>query len=442
MKKLLPISMLAMVTVCPAFADIDNESMCVVGTLNESSNNGNAGVQAIWTGAQYSEDPGYYLLYDSTNGTITQHVTCPANSYCPGFANETFADASIGIISCSNGSNIGGNYSDAGATRENLCYDTITRTCAVQNPLTVPHGTVTYANQSATTKEYYDYVYIPNDTLACAATVSCDTGYTATSKGALADYVNIQVLDYDDNYYRAKSNSGTRTDGNNAAPLSAGSWEIKWKNGTTVSGISSCNTTRNDIVYYITEFADNNITAEQMMTALYSVTTPEQFTRLQEILTQYQSGDITFEEAGTLIYKEFNINTSAQFTQNSTGANCWCKMTGYTLTGQSAVDTSSNTGWVWWTIYDNANNCADYCAHSCASRVSYWTHARAAVFGEYGEYPTCTPNTINLTWYSVGDTVYETNTCTYDQPITLPATNPTRTGYIFSGWRLRTTPAQ
>ncbi len=49
-----------------------------------------------------------------------------------------------------------------------------------------------------------------------------------------------------------------------------------------------------------------------------------------------------------------------------------------------------------------------------------------------------TPNIINLNWYSVGDTVYETNTCTYGQPITLPATNPTRPGYIFSGWRLRT----
>ncbi len=52
------------------------------------------------------------------------------------------------------------------------------------------------------------------------------------------------------------------------------------------------------------------------------------------------------------------------------------------------------------------------------------------------------PNTINLNWYSVGDTVYETNQCTYGQPITLPATNPTRPGYIFSGWRLRTPPQQ
>ena len=49
-----------------------------------------------------------------------------------------------------------------------------------------------------------------------------------------------------------------------------------------------------------------------------------------------------------------------------------------------------------------------------------------------------TPNIINLNWYSVGDTLYETNTCTYGQPITLPATNPTRPGYTFVGWRLRT----
>ena len=52
------------------------------------------------------------------------------------------------------------------------------------------------------------------------------------------------------------------------------------------------------------------------------------------------------------------------------------------------------------------------------------------------------PNTINLRWYSVGDTVFETSQCTYGDTITLPATNPTRPGYIFAGWQLRPTPAE
>ncbi len=46
------------------------------------------------------------------------------------------------------------------------------------------------------------------------------------------------------------------------------------------------------------------------------------------------------------------------------------------------------------------------------------------------------PTIINLNWYD-RDTIIATNTCRYGQPITLPP-EPTRPGYIFSGWRLRT----
>ena len=47
-----------------------------------------------------------------------------------------------------------------------------------------------------------------------------------------------------------------------------------------------------------------------------------------------------------------------------------------------------------------------------------------------------TPNTINLDWYNGNETVAQT-TCEYDGEITLPAP-PTRPGYTFSGWRLKT----
>ena len=46
-------------------------------------------------------------------------------------------------------------------------------------------------------------------------------------------------------------------------------------------------------------------------------------------------------------------------------------------------------------------------------------------------------NTININWYN-GDTRILQNTCTYDSSITLP-TEPTKPGYTFAGWRLRTT---
>ena len=49
-------------------------------------------------------------------------------------------------------------------------------------------------------------------------------------------------------------------------------------------------------------------------------------------------------------------------------------------------------------------------------------------------------NTINLEWYNEDTklTVPTTsNTCTYDGGITLPSTNPTKTGYTFRGWQVR-----
>ena len=46
------------------------------------------------------------------------------------------------------------------------------------------------------------------------------------------------------------------------------------------------------------------------------------------------------------------------------------------------------------------------------------------------------PNTINLNWWNGNGSVAQT-TCEYDGTITLPTT-PTRTGYTFAGWKLKT----
>ena len=50
------------------------------------------------------------------------------------------------------------------------------------------------------------------------------------------------------------------------------------------------------------------------------------------------------------------------------------------------------------------------------------------------------PNTIDLRWYNNNTllTVQSTaNTCIYDGALTIPATEPTRTGYTFVGWQVR-----
>lgn len=49
-------------------------------------------------------------------------------------------------------------------------------------------------------------------------------------------------------------------------------------------------------------------------------------------------------------------------------------------------------------------------------------------------------NTINLNWYDNNTIMTPSNTtantCTYDNRITLPSTNPTKTGYTFTGWEV------
>ena len=49
------------------------------------------------------------------------------------------------------------------------------------------------------------------------------------------------------------------------------------------------------------------------------------------------------------------------------------------------------------------------------------------------------PNTIDITWYN-GNDVFATNSCVYDDILTLPSGTPTKTGYTFDGWRVRGLP--
>jgi len=46
------------------------------------------------------------------------------------------------------------------------------------------------------------------------------------------------------------------------------------------------------------------------------------------------------------------------------------------------------------------------------------------------------PNTIDITWYN-GNDVFATNSCVYDDILTLPSGTPTKTGYTFDGWRVK-----
>ncbi|MFQ6778088.1 MAG: InlB B-repeat-containing protein, partial [Alphaproteobacteria bacterium] len=108
---------------------------------------------------------------------------------------------------------------------------------------------------------------------------------------------------------------------------------------------------------------------------------------------------------------------------------CWCH-------ADSLDGTSVSSSWVFVVGRGNADGCAYDCADVCAYNFSDSYVVRGALFGKGSAKSECVANEINVNWYN-GETLYETNQCTYDGAITLP-TAPEKTGYTFKGWKLVT----
>ena len=382
MKKLFLTSAVCMGIACPAFATVtSNSDTCNDTNLGTAS--GTANLEAIWTANTYSEPAGQYLLY--SNGTISQHQTCPANSVCEGFTDETFADASMGIKSCTAVSEEWGYtgsdaypYSASGTSRGAMCYDTVTATCSTINPYSDPHGTVNYANATASAKTYLndddrDVMVLDNPASCAVASLTCNTGYHSTgTNGALANYVNANTV-WDENYVRYKSLSGTGSNMGSQTGLALGEYEVKWEDGTTVHGMAKCSATNG-----------------------------------------------TYATTGT--------------PSDTNGGYCWCDMTGYNVTN-GLLQTVASPSWVFYGGNGSASNCANYCAHYCATNVQNYSAFRGALFGSLGANMQCVANTIDIDWYN-GNTKVESNQCTYDSTITLPS-QPDKTGYTFNGWKIK-----
>lgn len=93
-----------------------------------------------------------------------------------------------------------------------------------------------------------------------------------------------------------------------------------------------------------------------------------------------------------------------------------------------ATNSCSKTGYGF-----NLWSCTGGLGERAASSVYNWAITEAV---------TCTalwtPNTINIDWDPANGAAHTQNTCEYDGAITLPA-QPTRTGYTFNGWTVKTT---
>ena len=449
-KKLFLTSVFVACTFVPVYAGatyVTNASTCNDTTLGSDSS---ASLIAEWTPLTYSENPGQYLLYDSVNGTVTEHQTCPANSYCPGFTNQTFNDASIGINACSTVGDTTYTLSAAGATSPAYCYKTTTTTCAAKNPYYYGHGTANYATSGSINCKIYAQTDSLNnlsggnictlDTVAsCAITsLSCATGYSSTgTNGALAAYVN-ENAPYDNQFTRYKSNDGNNTKGDQTG-LSNGDWSVKWMDSTTVTGIASCNTNGSATAYFQDNYGsvlNSTMTAEAFFTGFAAVATSAQVERVSSLFTQYASNKVTSDEVYMRITKELYADSTANYTTSSTGQYCWCKMNGYSLLG-GATQTVSNSSWVFIDTHETSGDCASNCTYLCVNAVINQANFRNAIFGSLGANMECTPNTISLDWDPDNGSSHTNNTCTYDGAITLP-TEPTKPGYQFAGWAVVT----
>ena len=403
---------------------------------------GPATLNAIWTAIEYQCQPGQYL-----SASDADYHQCPANSYCNGNGTYTYTDGVDGCLTaCPN------NYpnSAAGANSQSWCYTNSTTSCATRNPYLGEHGTPTYANVTANCRIYDPTDESDNDNDCklnsisdCSITsVQCDAGYTSTgSFGPLYGYIGDAALQ---KAIRNKSFVGIGSHGDQTG-LSSGDWEATYNDGTKIKGTSSCNAS-GAVVEVIHKYGkylvEGQITYNDFVSYLQNAgATEEQIAFYGNIMSRYLSGELSLNKASESVYSEFFVAPSnANYTASVTGNYCWCKMTGYTLSGAQSETTVSNSRWV-FREFDEDDRCAERCAYACAKDMG-WTNMfdqfwRQALFGSLASYPTCEPNTINLNWNPNNGDANSQSQCIYDGGITLPD-EPSKSGYTFGGWAVQT----
>ena len=274
----------------------------------------------------------------------TQCVTCPAGSYCPGEndlrANANCYQSDQGVESCGALTNGSFPNSDAGATGFAQCYSTSgTDTCANLNP--VEHGAATYANVSASYRNYNGMGMQTTPSNACDITsLTCDSGYADTPAGPFGNtayYANAS--NWSQSNTKIRNLDGTDWSGN-ASSLSNGESEVTWNNGAKIHMIASCNTT--DV--------------------------------MSEVLSAAAQAQIGDDEIAliALIWAENGVGTRPgnTFSQGTTGASCWVKIDGYTPAGGSAQSVT-NQRWLFAGTMDADKDKGLTATQVCAQQCMY-----------------------------------------------------------------------
>ncbi len=130
------------------------------------------------------------------------------------------------------------------------------------------------------------------------------------------------------------------------------------------------------------------------------------------------------------------------FTQRDTdGANCWCKMTDYTLNNGQQTNTT-DTPWVYLKKFEYTNNqndltnsCTTTCVKDCVTALRGNQFFRTQLFGEYS---TCNVRIYNISYELNGGTWEEGIEVPYHytilyQDVEIPNT-VTKANFTFDGW--------
>ena len=253
---------------------------------------------------------------------------CPSGSYCSGQTCSYSIDKNCGIKSCADlkmddeGTPLYPN-SDANSAHESQCYgNSGTRNCAKINKVT--NGTATYANTSANYRDYYNIGTEVSPLGACAIqSLTCNTGYTSSgTNGVLSAYVNQSSSISTTNTKWYAINGSTENSSASTTGLTPGQFVVAYNNGTQIFGRAFCSATSNKITY----------------------TDPITSTQKEKTVGTMSSGSIDL---------------------TTTGAYCWCNVTGYQLNNASAVSVN-DSDWVYDAIRASTYaDCAEVCAETC-----------------------------------------------------------------------------
>ena len=197
-------------------------------------------------------------------------------------------------------------------------------------------------------------------TLTPPTTIPTKTGYTFKGwrvKQAQCGFASsvcgltgndLNNLPYVDHGY--KSIDGERTYNANTYNLTEnGTWAVELSNGGIMRGVGICNNTSPTVRDTIMEGLIN--------------------------------GTMTGEQAQAAVYGSCESDAIQSNINNTPGGYCWCKMTSYTPSGESACNLVTSS---WVSILntdEGAESCAHGCTEACASFNSSSIEFRRALFG-------------------------------------------------------------